>query len=739
MAYSLSPWLKPRFFITGTNRPLAGGLMYTYKAGTTDPATTYSNDTGTTNTNPIVLDSDGQCDLFLDDAVSYRIILKNSAGVTQFDKDRIASLGSTQVQSFNSIAALRLRSGTTIANAAKTLGYYSAGDGGGNSFYWDSTSTATDNAGTVIKPTAVSGAGRWLAVDTSHITPEIFGAKGDGSEVSLKMQAAANYCASNSLKLYLKPESSYYVATPLVVNCNVDGNFSSILGQVITSASDVILRDFKVVSPVPGFALSISGQLNNRLVNVQLINMEFNFSGGTVSTRLGVLGAYVDNLVIDNCRIDYAVNIIRCYNYRFTNNTINGYNANENELLHATVRSYGIISSNTFLNSLDNWIDLYSSGETTLVVGNRFDGCLARLGTGIEIKVSLADDQSNTSGGVYDYGFTRHIVIADNYFSNFNTSTAIASTMINIYYMDARSVPSFLWTQVPKSIIIDSNVFNGLSAAAMGGQMIQAIGLSLCEGVVVSNNIFRNVGVGNTNDASACIGIHDCKNIIVSSNHITSIGGCGISINGTVDTVNINNNQIVEDVGAGTIPNFGIHFQKIGSRPNVVATNVMVSNNIIQAALASIRCINTSGTVTNCRFNSNICDNELVLENANKCTIINNTLAVKSSRYRALGVGYAGGVVAYNTISNNTINSLTTKPGMEIFRCRTSVISQNIIHTPNHAILVNGTNVAGELDFLTIKDNYSVNQASASAFPFYINMSAGDTATLVVVNNQKVT
>ena len=180
MAYSLSPWLKPRFFITGTNRPLAGGLMYTYKAGTTTPAKTYSDDAGTENTNPIQLDSDGQCDLFLDDAVSYRIILKNSAGVTQFDKDRIASIGSTQVQSFNSIAALQLRSGTTIANAAKTLGYYAAGDGGGNEFYWSSTSVATDNGGTVIKPTSVSGAGRWLAVDTSYITPEMFGAYGDG-------------------------------------------------------------------------------------------------------------------------------------------------------------------------------------------------------------------------------------------------------------------------------------------------------------------------------------------------------------------------------------------------------------------------------------------------------------------------------------------------------------------------------------------------------------------------------
>lgn len=195
MAYSLSPWLKPRFFITGTNRPLAGGLMYTYKAGTTENATTYSDDSGTPNTNPIHLDSDGQCDLFLDDAVSYRIILKNSAGVTQFDKDRIASLGSTQVQSFNSIAALRLRSGTTIANAAKTLGYYSAGDGGGNSFYWDGTSTATDNAGTVIKPTTVSGAGRWLATDPKYFNIKQFGAVGNGiSTDTSAIQATINAC-----------------------------------------------------------------------------------------------------------------------------------------------------------------------------------------------------------------------------------------------------------------------------------------------------------------------------------------------------------------------------------------------------------------------------------------------------------------------------------------------------------------------------------------------------------------
>ena len=183
MSYSLSPWLKPRFFITGTNRPLAGGLLYTYKAGTTTNATTYSDDSGTPNTNPIVLNSDGECNLYLDDDVIYRIILKDAAGVTQFDKDNISSNGAKDaaVLSFENVANLRLAIGNDREPVAQTSGYYVAGDGGGNSFYWDGTSSATDNGGTIIKPTLVSGAGRWLAVDTSsYINVKQFGAVGDG-------------------------------------------------------------------------------------------------------------------------------------------------------------------------------------------------------------------------------------------------------------------------------------------------------------------------------------------------------------------------------------------------------------------------------------------------------------------------------------------------------------------------------------------------------------------------------
>jgi hypothetical protein len=61
-------------------------------------------------------------------------------------------------------ADLLLVTAPTETTYINMLGYYAKGDGGGGPFYFDTTSTATDNAGTVIKPTAVdSGSpGRWL-------------------------------------------------------------------------------------------------------------------------------------------------------------------------------------------------------------------------------------------------------------------------------------------------------------------------------------------------------------------------------------------------------------------------------------------------------------------------------------------------------------------------------------------------------------------------------------------------
>ena len=102
MSYSLSPLLKPRFFTNSTNAPLFGGKLFTYYSGTTTLAVSYSDGEGTENTNPIILDVNGECNLYLDDDIAYRLILKDANDVVYFDRDNLYSIGSSAGAAANS-------------------------------------------------------------------------------------------------------------------------------------------------------------------------------------------------------------------------------------------------------------------------------------------------------------------------------------------------------------------------------------------------------------------------------------------------------------------------------------------------------------------------------------------------------------------------------------------------------------------------------------------------------------
>ena len=85
---SLSPTPKLQFFdLNGA--PLSGGLLYTYAAGTTTPLATYTDSTGNiANTNPIVLDSRGEANVWLSGAI-YKFALYTSVGVLIWTVDNI--------------------------------------------------------------------------------------------------------------------------------------------------------------------------------------------------------------------------------------------------------------------------------------------------------------------------------------------------------------------------------------------------------------------------------------------------------------------------------------------------------------------------------------------------------------------------------------------------------------------------------------------------------------------------
>lgn len=86
---ALCPVLKPQYFDDDGN-PLAGGMLFSYVAGTSIPLATYVDSTGDTpNTNPIVLDSAGRANVWLS-AGSYKFILEDSLGDVLFTEDNVS-------------------------------------------------------------------------------------------------------------------------------------------------------------------------------------------------------------------------------------------------------------------------------------------------------------------------------------------------------------------------------------------------------------------------------------------------------------------------------------------------------------------------------------------------------------------------------------------------------------------------------------------------------------------------
>jgi len=74
---------SPKQQIFGTDGlPLVGGKIYTYAAGTSTPIATYTDYTANTaNTNPIILDSYGQANIWLINTTTYKFVVKTAADV----------------------------------------------------------------------------------------------------------------------------------------------------------------------------------------------------------------------------------------------------------------------------------------------------------------------------------------------------------------------------------------------------------------------------------------------------------------------------------------------------------------------------------------------------------------------------------------------------------------------------------------------------------------------------------
>jgi microcystin-dependent protein len=86
----VSPTAKAQF-IDAAGIPLAGGFLYTYAAGTTTPQATYTDSTGATaNSNPIVLDSRGEANIWLGSA-TYKFKLADANNTEIWTVDNVVA------------------------------------------------------------------------------------------------------------------------------------------------------------------------------------------------------------------------------------------------------------------------------------------------------------------------------------------------------------------------------------------------------------------------------------------------------------------------------------------------------------------------------------------------------------------------------------------------------------------------------------------------------------------------
>ena len=124
MTTSIATPPKLQFF-DANGVPLSGGKLYTYAAGTTTPLATYTSSSGSTaNTNPVILDSRGEANVWLGTA-TYKMKLASSTDVEIWTVDNLygpdqATLSVLAASSGSSLVGYTLGASGAVATTVQT-------------------------------------------------------------------------------------------------------------------------------------------------------------------------------------------------------------------------------------------------------------------------------------------------------------------------------------------------------------------------------------------------------------------------------------------------------------------------------------------------------------------------------------------------------------------------------------------------------------------------------------------
>lgn len=165
----VSPTAKAQF-IDAAGIPLAGGFLYTYEAGTTTPQATYTDSAASTpNSNPIVLDSRGEANIWLSSA-NYKFKLTDANGTEIWTVDNIAAPSTALSPVFSSNVTISANTSgpallVTQTGAGAAIRVQDSADPDSSPFVVDTTGQV--GVGTATPANAIDVAGGAIQISTS--------------------------------------------------------------------------------------------------------------------------------------------------------------------------------------------------------------------------------------------------------------------------------------------------------------------------------------------------------------------------------------------------------------------------------------------------------------------------------------------------------------------------------------------------------------------------------------------
>lgn len=261
---SLTPTPKQQIY-GSDGAPLVGGKIYTYSAGTTTPLATYTDSgAGTANTNPIILNSLGQANIWLGTG-SYKFSVYTSADVLLYTVDNIsAPLDSAGL-------ATALSSPTPIGNTTPNTGAFTT------------LAATTGNITTVNATTVTATTVNATTSTTSGVTTTgTLTFSGGGSMTrppQAGIQSITATVAANALTVTLNPTTLDFRSSTLTSGTVVSRTVASAISVVVSSGSTLGTTS-AVQSRIVVLALDNAGTVELAVVNI---------AGGNDLTETGLI------------------------------------------------------------------------------------------------------------------------------------------------------------------------------------------------------------------------------------------------------------------------------------------------------------------------------------------------------------------------------------------------------------------------------------------------------------------